>query len=48
MLSGRLVASNHWRAREVVRTIEGRGLPEAADLRESYELMRQSSDSDRA
>ncbi|MGH3692671.1 MAG: transcriptional regulator [Pseudonocardiaceae bacterium] len=41
MLSGRLVASNHWRAREVVRTIEGRGLPEAADLRESYELMRQ-------
>jgi transcriptional regulator with XRE-family HTH domain len=40
MLSGRLVASNHWRALEVVRTIETRGLPEAMDLRETYELMR--------
>jgi tetratricopeptide (TPR) repeat protein len=40
MLSGRLVASNHWRALEVVRTIEARGLPEAPDLREAYELMR--------
>ena len=27
MLSGRLVASNHWRALEVVRAVEGRGLP---------------------
>lgn len=40
MVSGRLVASNHWRALEVVRTVEGRGLPEASDLREVYELMR--------
>jgi transcriptional regulator with XRE-family HTH domain len=40
MLSGRLVASNHWRALEVVRTVEARGLPEAPDLREAYELMR--------
>ncbi|MGH3838642.1 MAG: helix-turn-helix domain-containing protein [Pseudonocardiaceae bacterium] len=40
MLSGRLVASNHWRALEVVRSVEARGLPEAPDLREAYELMR--------
>jgi hypothetical protein len=46
MLSGRLVASNHWRALEVVRTVEGRGLPEASDLREAYELMRRGTGSD--
>jgi hypothetical protein len=40
MFSGRLVASNHWRALEVVRAIEARDLPEASDLREAYELMR--------
>ncbi|MGH3973334.1 MAG: hypothetical protein ACRDS9_08410 [Pseudonocardiaceae bacterium] len=40
MLSGRLVASDHWRALEVVRTVEARDLPEAADLREAYGLMR--------
>jgi tetratricopeptide (TPR) repeat protein len=40
MLSGRLVASNHWRALEVIRAIEARGLPEAADLQEAYQLMR--------
>ncbi|MGH3669104.1 MAG: helix-turn-helix domain-containing protein [Pseudonocardiaceae bacterium] len=45
MLSGRLVASNHWRALEVVRTIETRGMPEATDLQETYELMRPGSDS---
>ncbi|MGH3770152.1 MAG: helix-turn-helix transcriptional regulator [Pseudonocardiaceae bacterium] len=45
MLSGRLVASNHWRALEVVRTVEARALPEALDLREAYELMRRGSDS---
>ncbi len=45
MLSGRLVASNHWRALEVVQAVENRGLPEAADLRETYELMRQGSNS---
>jgi hypothetical protein len=44
MLSGRLVASNHWRALEVVRTIETRGLPEAVNLRETYELMRRGDD----
>ncbi|MGB6161198.1 MAG: XRE family transcriptional regulator [Pseudonocardiaceae bacterium] len=43
MLSGRLVASNHWRALEVVRTVETRALPEACDLREAYELMRRGS-----
>jgi hypothetical protein len=42
MLSGRLVASNHWRALEVVRTVEARGLPEASDLRETYQLMRRA------
>ena len=42
ILSGRLVASNHWRALEVVRRVEARGLPEATDLRESYELLRRS------
>ncbi|MGH3998320.1 MAG: hypothetical protein ACRDTJ_12750, partial [Pseudonocardiaceae bacterium] len=40
MLSGRLVASDHWRALEVVRTVEARDLPEAADLWEAYELVR--------
>ena len=40
MLSGRLVASNHWRALEVIQAIEARGLPEAADLQEAYQLMR--------
>ena len=40
MLSGRLVASNHWRALEVVRAIEGRDSPEASDVREAYELLR--------
>lgn len=40
MLSGRLVPSNHWRALEVVKAVEARGLPEGADLREAYEVMR--------
>jgi transcriptional regulator with XRE-family HTH domain len=48
MLSGRLVASNHWRALEVVRTVEARGLLEAPDLREAYELMRQGDSHDGA
>lgn len=43
ILSGRLVASNHWRALEVIRTVEARGVPEATDLREAYELMRRGS-----
>ena len=38
--SGRIVPSNHWRAGEVVSAVEGRGLPEAADLRGAYEALR--------
>jgi transcriptional regulator with XRE-family HTH domain len=40
ILSGRLVPSNHWRALEVVRTVEARGLPEATELGDAYEQMR--------
>lgn len=36
MRSGRLVPSNFWRAREVVTAVEALGLPEAADLRDTY------------
>ncbi|MEV5986906.1 helix-turn-helix transcriptional regulator [Streptomyces sp. NPDC052051] len=37
ILSGRVVPSNHWRALEVVKAVEGRQLPESADLREAYQ-----------
>ena len=37
ILSGSVVPSNHWRAREVVHALEARRLPEASDLREAYE-----------
>lgn len=37
ILSGRVVPSNHWRALEVVKKIEAKQLPEAADLREAYQ-----------
>ncbi len=37
--SGRLVPSNHWRAREVVDAVQDRGLPETADLRNAYEAL---------
>lgn len=37
--SGRVVPSNHWRAAEVLRAVEARGLPEAVELREAYEEM---------
>lgn len=37
ILSGRIVPSNHWRALEVVKAVEARNLPEAADLREAYQ-----------
>ncbi|WP_331767494.1 helix-turn-helix domain-containing protein [Embleya sp. NBC_00896] len=37
ILSGRVVPSNHWRALEVVRAVEARGLPEAGDLRAAYQ-----------
>lgn len=38
--SGCVVPSNHWRAAEVVTAVEARGVPEAKDLREAYEVMR--------
>lgn len=38
--SGQIVPSNQWRAAEVVDSVEAKGLPEAADLREAYEEMR--------
>ena len=41
--SGRVVPSNQWRAAEVVASVERRGLPEAADLREAFEEMRKQS-----
>ena len=34
--SGRVVPSNYWRAREVIRAVASRGLPEAAELAEAY------------
>ncbi|GHJ39213.1 hypothetical protein Sm713_48220 [Streptomyces sp. TS71-3] len=40
ILSGKVVPSNHWRALEVVRAVERRGLPEATRLREAYQEMR--------
>jgi hypothetical protein len=40
MLSGMIVPSSHWRAREVVTAVESRGPSLAVDLREAYELMR--------
>lgn len=40
LLSGRVVPSNHWRAREVVSAVEARRLPEAPALREAYEALR--------
>lgn len=42
MLSGRLVASNHWRALEVVKAIEQLDLPEARELREVYIELRRA------
>jgi hypothetical protein len=34
--SGRIVPSNYWRAREVIRAVASRGVPEAAELAEAY------------
>ncbi|WP_308416858.1 helix-turn-helix transcriptional regulator [Streptomyces sp. AJS327] len=42
MLSGRVAPSNHWRAWEVVRAAEARGLRETSDMREAYHSMRSS------
>lgn len=36
LTSGYLVPSNYWRAAEVIRAVEARGLPEAGELREAY------------
>ncbi|TCP52062.1 hypothetical protein EV191_106226 [Tamaricihabitans halophyticus] len=41
ILSGRIVPSNYWRAAEVVSAVESRQLPEAKELREAFEEMRQ-------
>ncbi|MEU7843964.1 helix-turn-helix transcriptional regulator [Micromonospora sp. NPDC049114] len=38
--SGRVVPSNWWRAREVLRRVEQSGAPEAADLRDVFEQFR--------
>ncbi|GIG87133.1 hypothetical protein Pen02_20690 [Plantactinospora endophytica] len=38
--SGRVVASNWWRATEVVTRVEGTGISEARDLRDAYETYR--------
>jgi hypothetical protein len=37
LLSGQVVPSNHWRALEVVKVVEAKQLPEAADLRDAYQ-----------
>ena len=34
--SGRIVPSSYWRAREVIRAVADRGVPEAAELAEAY------------
>ena len=36
ILSGRIVPSNYWRAREVIRAVAKRSVPEASDLDEAY------------
>jgi hypothetical protein len=38
--SGRLVPSNFWRAKEVIRAIDARGVPEDVELRDAYESLR--------
>ena len=38
--SGHVAPSNYWRALEIVKAVEDRNLPEAADLREAYENLR--------
>lgn len=36
VLSGRLVPSNYWRAREVITAVDAQAVPEARDLAEAY------------
>lgn len=40
LTSGRLVPSNFWRAKEVIKAVDARGVPEAAELRDAYEALR--------
>ncbi len=42
--SGRLVPSNYWRAREVINTVSGRGVPEARELAEAFREICTASD----
>ena len=37
IISGRLVPSNYWRAREIIHAVAERGVPEAAELAEAYQ-----------
>lgn len=39
LISGRLVPSSYWRAREVVRAVTAHGVPEATELRDAYEAL---------
>ncbi|WP_020392587.1 hypothetical protein [Kribbella catacumbae] len=41
LTSGRLVPSNFWRAKEVIKGIDARGVPEAGELRDAYESLHQ-------
>jgi hypothetical protein len=45
VLSGRLVPSSYWRAREVIQAVTERGVPEARDLNEAYRELCASSES---
>ncbi|WP_432051706.1 helix-turn-helix domain-containing protein [Streptomyces xiamenensis] len=45
ILSGRVAPSNHWRAWEIVKAVEGRNLPEAVDLREAFQELRSNEKS---
>ena len=38
--SGRLVPSNFWRAKEVIKAVDAHGVPEAAELRDAYESLK--------
>lgn len=38
--SGRLVPSSFWRAKEIVKAIDAHGVPEAAELRDAYEALK--------
>jgi hypothetical protein len=40
LTSGRLVPSNFWRAKEVIKAVDACGLPEATELRDAYESLK--------